>query len=66
MRALKIVTLYVSLVLVSACVISLTLGTNPLSAAATASVGCIFKTIAATLHGHIWERILNNVESRAC
>ncbi len=47
---LRFVTLYLVLVLVSAIVITFGTGANFGIALATASVGCIFKTIAA--HGH--------------
>jgi hypothetical protein len=57
MRGLaKFITLYVVLVLTSGAIIALALDTHWLAALGTASVGCVFKTIAAHLHSLAWSK----------
>lgn len=66
----KFLTLYLVLVLTSAIIIALALKANPLAAIGTASVGCIFKTLAAWGHGLLWskwqEPAANDVELVPC
>jgi len=52
----KFVTLYLALVLTSGLIICIALDTHPLAALATASVGCLFKTLAAWGHGLLWSK----------
>jgi len=54
---LKMITLYATLVAVSAAVIATHLQVSLISAAATASIGCVFKTFATLLHNFCWERL---------
>ena len=53
---LRFVTLYLVLVLVSAIVITFGTGANFGIAIATASIGCVFKTIAAHAHGLLFNK----------
>lgn len=56
-RIYKVTSLYMLLVLVSAIVIRVSLDVHFLTAVKTASIGCIFKTIAAWIHGEVFSRI---------
>jgi hypothetical protein len=52
----KFITLYVALVITSGAIIALALDTHWLAALGTASVGCVFKTIAAHAHSWVWSK----------
>jgi hypothetical protein len=53
----KVASLYLLLVFVSAIVISVSLDIHFMSAVRTASIGCIFKTMAAWVHGVVFSRL---------
>lgn len=57
-RIYKVTSLYLLLVLVSAIVISVSLDVHLLAAVKTASIGCVFKIIAAWIHGEVFSRIM--------
>jgi len=52
----KFITLYVALVLTSGAIIALALDTHWLAALGTASIGCVFKTVAAAAHSWAWSK----------
>lgn len=51
---IKFITLYITLLTVSALTITVTLNVPLYNATCTAALGCILKTIAATIHNYLF------------
>lgn len=52
----KFITLYLALVATSTAIIAIALETDFWPAVGTALLGCLFKTLVAHAHGHVWNR----------